>query len=206
MDFHRVLSLIAGLKLMKYFPSDEDAWIELAKDLADMAENEEQVQWLVKRVRNLYAEWPGVHELRAVFCSRFKPKDGINAYSSVYLDGVPLSRPERVQITAPEFPQIEAPLPPGHVASVDPQLENMVRMASAGLPKMPPAYLVGKKEIEFAKKLEEVLTAPIDREPEPPEPKTTIEIVPQRVITQADIDEAVRQYREQKAKGNVSAS
>jgi hypothetical protein len=118
MDFVRISRAIAGLKLMKYFPSDEDACIELAKDFSEMAESEEQIEWLVRRVQNLYNEWPGIREVRSVFCSRFKPKDGINAYSTTYLDGVPPERP----IAPPSLPA----LPPGHVVSVDKQLDAAV--------------------------------------------------------------------------------
>lgn len=121
MDFQRIAKAIASLKLMKYFPADEDACIELAKDLADMAQNEDQIEWCIKRVRNLYPEWPGIRELRAVFCSRFKPQDGINAYSTIYLDGIPPSKQSLV-IAGPE----QKSLPPGHVVSVDVKVERAV--------------------------------------------------------------------------------
>lgn len=122
MDLDRILRAISGLKLMKFFPADEDAAIELAKGLAEMAENEEQIEWLIRRVRKLYKEWPGEAELRAVFCSRFKPKDGINAYSAVYLDGVP---PER-----PLPPATPIALSPGHVATADKELDDKVKMVA----------------------------------------------------------------------------
>jgi len=119
MDFDRVAKAVASLKLMKFFPGDEDACLALVTDFGEMAENEEQIEWLVRRVRNLYSEWPGIHELRAVFCSRFKPKDGINAYSTQFLDGVP---PER-----PAIPAIRPALPPGHRSSVDTSLETAIQ-------------------------------------------------------------------------------
>lgn len=125
MDFDRVVRAIAGLKLMKFFPADEDACLVLATDLQEMADTEEQIEWAIKRVRNLYKEWPGVHELRAVFCSRFRPKDGINAYSTVYLDGLPPSK-EALGIAGPELKA----LPPGHVASVDNGAEAAVHVLS----------------------------------------------------------------------------
>jgi len=109
MNVPRIMKAIASLKLMKFFPGDEDACLALADDLAAMATTEEQIEWTVRRVRNLYSEWPGIHEVRAVFCSRFKPRDGINAYSAQFIDGVP---PERA---VPE-PAPRA-LPPGHVTA-----------------------------------------------------------------------------------------
>lgn len=118
MDFDRVAKAVASLKLMKFFPGDEDACLALVTDLGEMAQTEEQVEWLVRRVRNLYSEWPGIHELRAVFCSRFKPKDGINAYSTQFLDGVP---PER-----PTIQPARIALPPGRLTADD-ELEAGVR-------------------------------------------------------------------------------
>ncbi len=121
MNVPRIMKAISSLKLMQFFPGDEDACLALADDLAAMAANEEQIEWAVRRVRNLYSEWPGIHELRAVFCSRFKPRDGINAYSSKFIDGVP-----------PEKPQPDAvplALPPGHVVTADNELDAAVQQA-----------------------------------------------------------------------------
>ena len=124
MDFERVARAVASLKLMKFFPADEDTCLALCTDLSEMAESEDQVEWLVRRIRNLYSEWPGIHELRACFCSRFKPKDGINAYSTMFLDGVP---PERA-VPAPALPA----LPPGHRSTADPELEAGIQDLSRG--------------------------------------------------------------------------
>jgi len=132
MDFDRITKAVSGLKLMKFFPSDEDALLILINDLSEMADvtnpkisAEEQIEWMVRRVRNLYPEWPGLHELRAVFCSRFKPRDGINAYSTVYLDGIPKS-PESLAIAGPELKA----LPPGHTVSADKGVEDAVHIAA----------------------------------------------------------------------------
>jgi hypothetical protein len=92
MDFETVTAEVSKLGTMRYFPSDPSVKLALVEFMGDIAETEDQVRWLVKRVRTLYAEWPGEHELRAAFCSRFRPKDGINACSSVYVDGIPTER------------------------------------------------------------------------------------------------------------------
>ena len=114
MDFARIARAIARLKLMAFFPSDEDTCLGLAQELSEMCENEEQIEWLCKRVTQLYPKWPGIHELRACLCSRFKPKDGINAYSSQYPEGIPAA-PKPKEIAGPEM----RALPPGASVSAD---------------------------------------------------------------------------------------
>ncbi len=93
MNLETINNEVAKFGTMKYFPGDAAVRLALVEFMLDIAETEDQVRWLVKRVRTLYAEWPGEHELRAAFCSRYRPKDGINACSSVYLDGLPSERP-----------------------------------------------------------------------------------------------------------------
>lgn len=76
---------IGKLSLMKFFPGDESARIALVELVCGMAYDNEQIKWLVKRALALYNEWPGPRELRALFCSRWKPRDGVEAYSTVYI-------------------------------------------------------------------------------------------------------------------------
>src|SRR5690349_7814500 len=88
--------------MLKFFPSDREARAAIVEMICEMASDECQVEWLVARALRLYNEWPGPRELRAAFCSKFRPRDGINAYSTVYLDGIPSEREQFVpQIAAP---------------------------------------------------------------------------------------------------------
>jgi hypothetical protein len=89
MNFERVAELVAELTSLRYFPSDESARLAIVRMIGEMAENEDQVEWLVRRVPDLYNEWPGPLELRALFCSRLKPKDGKHAYSKIFPKGFP---------------------------------------------------------------------------------------------------------------------
>ena len=112
MNFDTINRLVASMATIPFFPAEETARLALVDTLGEMAENEDQVRWLVRRMRNLYSQWPGEREMRACFCSRYRPKDGLNAYSTVYLDGLPS-----------EHPQTQ-PLLPGR--SADPQLAAAV--------------------------------------------------------------------------------
>ena len=88
-----------------------------------MAETEAQVEWLVNRILDLSNEWPGPLVLRQIFCSKFKPQDGIEAGSTaLFPEGPP---PEK---------RIEAPakraLLLGHEVTHNPALEQSVRLLS----------------------------------------------------------------------------
>ena len=126
MNPEEVLSALQELRLLPYFPAEnEHIWSSLVRLCGQMCDNLEQVRWLVARMTSgIYAQWPGPHEMRACFCCRYKPKDGISAYSTCYPDGLP---PDP---TAPPR-ALEAParlaLPPGHVASRDAELDGKLQ-------------------------------------------------------------------------------
>ncbi len=79
-----VTKIVAELSLLKFFPSDSAARVALVRMVCEMASTEEQVRWLVRRALVVFNEWPGPHELRALFCSRWKPLDFNEAYSALY--------------------------------------------------------------------------------------------------------------------------
>ena len=112
-DVKRAAEILSELALIKFFPSDPGARTALVRIVCGMAANTEQIRWLVDRMLRLYPEWPGVNEVRACFCSRFRPLDGHEANSTIFLDGLPSER------EVPGYPS----LPPGRVASADRQIE-----------------------------------------------------------------------------------
>jgi len=123
MRFETVNDLVCSMAGMRYFPSEPAARLALVELMRDLTDDEEKVRWLVKRMRTLYAEWPGEREMRAAFCSKYKPKDGINAYSSVYQEGIPSERQQsQPQIAGPEV----RALPPAREV-LDPQLVDKVK-------------------------------------------------------------------------------
>lgn len=80
---------VATLSLMAFFPHDSDARAALIRILMRVVETEEQLDWLIERALDLYPRWPGLGELRALYCSRYRPKDGVEAYSEIYEHGFP---------------------------------------------------------------------------------------------------------------------
>lgn len=80
---------IGQMAVMKFFPADAAARGKLIEILMSLCEFEYQADWLVNRMIDLYGEWPGAKEMRACYCSKFKPADGREESSQVYLDGIP---------------------------------------------------------------------------------------------------------------------
>jgi len=87
---------IDQLELMAFFPTNAAAHAALIRILVAMVETEDQLEWLIDRALKLYARWPGAAELRALYyCSRWKPKDGIETHSTIYPDGIPSAKETR---------------------------------------------------------------------------------------------------------------
>ena len=120
---------VRRLALMAFFPSDPEVRAGLVAILLEMIETDEQLDWLVSRALRLYTRWPGVAEIRALYCSRYKPKDGVEGYSETYSDGYPSERPAG---PAP------SPLPPGREVTADSFFDKEL-IAAAKLKKFPGA-------------------------------------------------------------------
>lgn len=170
MNFESIKNLVNSMAGMKYFPSEPAARLALVELMGELTDDEEKVRWLAKRMRTLYSEWPGEREMRACFCSKFRPKDGIEVHSTVYLDGIPSERETTRQLEAPKLPA----LPPGHVATADDPMDREIQKLAAAKAMKP-----AKVDDRFSKALREIETAPRDRK-ELPGP------TPQK-ITQADV-------------------
>lgn len=93
-DAKKATESLARMSLLKFFPADDYARAELVRFVGDMATTNEQVEWLTTRCLQLWNAWEGPKELRAIFCSKFKPADGVEAYSDLpqFVDGIPSER------------------------------------------------------------------------------------------------------------------
>lgn len=182
-----VLRILQALRMLPYFPADEFVMNALVKLVGDMCQTEDRVQWLVNRMTSgIYDRWPGPHEMRAVYCFRYPPKDGVSAFSTVYPDGLPKDPTAPRRIEAPQHLE----LPPGAVVSADKTLDAAV-VAAADVVKMPTVR--GEAADRFSRILKEIVTPPQDRPMRPaPEPMTEL----RRAELQAQIDEVLRQRRE----------
>ena len=174
LDFEKVLDILDGLVPLKFYPSEPAGRLAVAKLVGQMATTHEQVEWLVARTIALFDEWPGPKTLRQIFCSRFKPADGIEVSTSTsFPDGVPSERP----IQAPVRPA----LPPG--------MEKEV----AALAAAKSLELVPYEEPPDYGHLEELRRARLRREH-----REVMEAMGITPVTQEDIDRAVAEARAKK--------
>ena len=74
---------VTRLALLKHFPGEAPARAELARMLQRMVATQEQLEWLIRAAINNCEDWPGPKELRGMFCQRYAPADGIEAWSTV---------------------------------------------------------------------------------------------------------------------------
>ena len=139
------------ISLMKFFPSsDTVARATVMLELMQMCSTDDQVEWLSKRLTALYTEWPGLRELRAVFCFKFKPFDKIevNSADPRFIDGIPSENPALGWKPAAALESGQRLLN-GNVEAftVDPELEKLVSELAAKK-VMPSIERRTKEEIE----------------------------------------------------------
>lgn len=75
-----VMEAALRLSCLKFFPLHPAGVAEVAATIHEFAESEVQVNWLIHELKTRYDEWPGPKTLRAVFCEKYKPFDGKEAY------------------------------------------------------------------------------------------------------------------------------
>jgi len=175
LDFDVLNGLMMSMATMRFFPKAKEARLALVITLSEMCNDEDEARWLVKRMRAMYTEWPGEREMRACFCSRRRPKDGINVGSTVYPDGLPRELPaEEVKLL---------PLPAGAVVSADPTLDMAVRA------------LAESKDMNRTKRAPRIPSIPI-----------VPDLPPEKRITQADVDRAVAELHERRARAELAGA
>jgi hypothetical protein len=77
--------------LMPFFPSSSETdRATVVDELLCMVQSDAEALWLAYRLVQVFTKgWPGIGEMRALYCKRFKPKDGIELYSQQFPDGFP---------------------------------------------------------------------------------------------------------------------
>jgi hypothetical protein len=75
-----IVTTVARWKaLLKFFPGDEASAEIVMEFLAELVSTPEELRWLSDTMVDEIGEWPGAKEVRGLFCSRFAPRDGIEA-------------------------------------------------------------------------------------------------------------------------------
>lgn len=88
-DIDKLSGRVAGLSAMRFFPSkdDKEGRLEITKAIASMAGTYDRALWIIEQILNLSSDWPGIPEVRGVFCHRFPPADGVSGESALCPDG-----------------------------------------------------------------------------------------------------------------------
>jgi len=67
----------ARLALLPFFPAGEVSMSLVMGELERIAHNPERLEWLVDTILSKCAKWEGPAQLRALYSTRWKPKDGM---------------------------------------------------------------------------------------------------------------------------------
>lgn len=120
-----VTVFVQMLGVMRYFPSESGARLLIGEEIRSMCASSADALGLVQRIARTYDGWPGMKEMRRVYCETRVPLDGLidNSPSEVYPGGIPSERPQVV--AAP----MKA-LPVGKVTA-DRELESAVRQLAS---------------------------------------------------------------------------
>ena len=88
-DIDKLSGRVAGLSAMRFFPSkdDKEGRLEITKAIASMAGTYDRALWIIDQMLNLSNDWPGIPEMRGIFCHRFPPADGVAGESKLCPDG-----------------------------------------------------------------------------------------------------------------------
>lgn len=74
---------LTKLAMLEFWPSEPAVRVEIGIFLARMCISRESLDWLTTQLVNRVGRWPGPREVRGIYCTRFPPADGENAYSEI---------------------------------------------------------------------------------------------------------------------------
>ena len=180
----RISKILEGLYVLPYSPMKSQAQLQVLRlvcSMLDPAKAEQQAQWLVDAMTSgAYNAWPGPGELRAMFCSKFKPHDGVQSASEVYPDGIP-SEYLRIPGETPKkspilLPPAIPPDPRDHHVSEDAAFDHEIQKAA-------------ERKTRWPTHTSEIVKLHDDHYGEAREPGTY------RQITQADIDAELKKRK-----------
>lgn len=72
-----IIGAVADFALTGFLVTDPVIRQSLMQMLDQMCGSAESIVWLGRHIRDHYTEWPGASTVRGVYCTRYKPKDGI---------------------------------------------------------------------------------------------------------------------------------
>jgi hypothetical protein len=76
----QLMGAVAELHVLKFWPKGESEDLTMASFLDRLVTTPQQLRWLVNTLIDQVGTYDGTDQIRAVFCSQFQPKDGVQAY------------------------------------------------------------------------------------------------------------------------------
>jgi hypothetical protein len=93
-DMFSQFSLAADeLAAIPYYPREESARMAVLDALMRFVAGPSELRWLVRTAIDVMDKWEGVAQLRALYCTRFRPADGIEGVACT----LPGFRPEDME-------------------------------------------------------------------------------------------------------------
>lgn len=104
-----IMRASSRIALLPFFPaSDTNARAVLMEEILLICESDEHAHWLALRMTQIFkSKWPGLAEMRALYCKRFRPRDGVQADSECFPDGFPTEQ----ELGVLNIPGLPAPIP-----------------------------------------------------------------------------------------------
>jgi hypothetical protein len=99
---------VAQMTILRYFPAESIGRAMVMDLLARMVGTAEQLNWLTRTLIDRVGEWQGPAQLRGLFCTRFKPADGIEGPTCTIAGFTPADS-ETAWLNAPEQRYLPAP-------------------------------------------------------------------------------------------------
>jgi len=74
---------VSELGAIPYFPAGSGPQLAIMRQLERFVSGAHELLWLIDTAVGAMREWKGIPELRGLYCTRFKPADGVEANCSV---------------------------------------------------------------------------------------------------------------------------
>jgi hypothetical protein len=75
----QIARAVGEMAAIPYFPADEHALRAIMQQISKFVDRPDRLRWLVDAALNTMLQWGGISELRGLYCTKFKPADGIEA-------------------------------------------------------------------------------------------------------------------------------
>ncbi len=161
----------AALGALGYYPKEPGARTLIATAILEICRTTEEATWLAKRVTQLHVTWStcGVKGLWQIWFSKHAPRNEkeralelLTGSTESYPDGVPSEKQMPAQLES--RPMLA--LPPGALASLDPEADKIVVDTARllALPALPKYYARSPDEIRVDRILRAMYNEPVQPE------------------------------------------